>query len=272
MASLVDTNGIVSVAAPADTGDSTILEDGYPANLEIPIRYIKGMGGDMVEARRRWVESLKWREEYKVDTILQEPNPHFDAIKHYYPHFVYNRAKNGSPVYYEIPARTDLKKLRQNGVDLDSLIRHYIYITEFIWLEIDTEPEQKLLTIMDLTGVSISQFAGEVKDFMVRAAKLIGAHYPERSYKIFVLNAPWWFNMIWKLMSPLMHANTRAKVTVCGGTFMDKLEELIDLDQIPAEIGGKCPTPILESPEEIALRNHTLKVLEANGMSMQPLV
>jgi CRAL/TRIO domain len=52
---------------------------------------------------------------------------------------------------------------------------------------------------MDLRGVSVTQFAGEVREFMVRAAKLIGAHYPERSLKIFVLNAPWWFNMVWKV-------------------------------------------------------------------------
>jgi CRAL/TRIO domain len=79
------------------------------------------------------------------------------------------------------------------------LHRHYIYITEFIWNKLDTGDESKLLTIMDLRGVSVTQFAGEVREFMVRAAKLIGAHYPERSLKIFVLNAPWWFNMVWKV-------------------------------------------------------------------------
>lgn len=28
---------------------------------------------------------------------------------------------------------------------------------------------------------------------------MIGAHYPERSFKIFILNAPWWFNVVWKV-------------------------------------------------------------------------
>lgn len=34
----------------------------------------------------------------------------------------------------------------------------------------------------------------------MRSAKMIGAHYPERSYKIFILNAPWWFSIVWKVM------------------------------------------------------------------------
>lgn len=249
-----------------------MLDDGYPADLSIPIRYIKGMGGDMAEARRRWVETLKWRESYKVDNMLQEPQLHFDAIKKYYPHYVYKRSKEGHLVYYEIPGETDLKCLRENGVDIDSLVRHYIYITEFIWNKLDTGEESKLLSIMDLRGVSIGQFAGEVREYMVRAAKLIGAHYPERSYKIFVLNAPWWFNMVWKVLSPLMHANTRAKLTVCGASYMDKLEELIDINNIPVDIGGKSTTPPLQSEEELALREHVQSVLKEKGLSQAPVV
>ncbi|CAM9785193.1 unnamed protein product, partial [Sphacelaria rigidula] len=38
-----------------------------------------------------------------------------------------------------------------------------------------------------------------LQEFLVRSAKMIGAHYPERSYKIFILNAPWWFSLVWKV-------------------------------------------------------------------------
>eukprot|EP00611_Tribonema_gayanum_P016908 TRINITY_DN29387_c0_g1_i1.p3 TRINITY_DN29387_c0_g1~~TRINITY_DN29387_c0_g1_i1.p3 ORF type:complete len:143 (-),score=30.43 TRINITY_DN29387_c0_g1_i1:1872-2300(-) len=118
-----------SVSATPATNGQPLLDDGYPGDLEIPIRYIKGMEGDMAEARRRWVETLKWRKSYKVDTMLDEPQLHFDAIKKYYPHYVSKRAKNGCLVYYEIPGETDLKKLRENGVDIDQLIRPHLRST-----------------------------------------------------------------------------------------------------------------------------------------------
>lgn len=42
-----------------------VAEDGYPQDLDIPVRYVKGMGGDMVEARRRWIASLEVRADSK---------------------------------------------------------------------------------------------------------------------------------------------------------------------------------------------------------------
>ncbi len=32
----------------------------------------------------------------------------------------------------------------------------------------------------------------KVREFMEKAAKLISAHYPERSFRIMIINAPWW--------------------------------------------------------------------------------
>ncbi|CAN0490215.1 unnamed protein product, partial [Laminaria digitata] len=74
-----------------------------------------------------------WREEEKVDGILDEPSTHFDIIKKYYPHFYFKQAKNRSIVYYEIPGQISLPKLRENGLDMDALCRHYVYITEYLW-------------------------------------------------------------------------------------------------------------------------------------------
>ncbi|CAM9094639.1 unnamed protein product [Ascophyllum nodosum] len=228
------------------------------------------MEGDMEEARRRWIATLKWREEEKVDTILEEACPYFDIIKEYYPHFYFKQAKNGNLVYYEIPGRIDLPKLKEKGLNLDALCRHYIYITEFLWNELDKNPEGKLLTIMDMKGTKLSMFAGEVKEFLVRSAKMIGAHYPERSYKIFILNAPWWFNLVWKVVSPFVHPNTKKKVVVCGGHFMPQLSELIDPQNVPSSVGGEDPTPPLQSPQEVAMRELVVKVLNEKNVEMKP--
>jgi hypothetical protein len=39
------------------------------ASLVIPPKYISGCQGDMIEARRRWDITRKWREDYKIDTV-----------------------------------------------------------------------------------------------------------------------------------------------------------------------------------------------------------
>lgn len=47
----------VTAVKPQTNGD--LEPDGYPVDLEIPVRYIKGMEGDKEEARRRWIDTLK---------------------------------------------------------------------------------------------------------------------------------------------------------------------------------------------------------------------
>lgn len=65
MSTFVDCNNPladVSAAAATTPAGEALADDGYPAVMEIPNRYIKGMEGDKVEARRRWIATLKVRE------------------------------------------------------------------------------------------------------------------------------------------------------------------------------------------------------------------
>ncbi len=44
-------------------------------------------------------------------------------------------------MYYEVPGKIKLKELKQNGIDVPMLIRHYTMITEFLWWKIDPSHE-----------------------------------------------------------------------------------------------------------------------------------
>lgn len=66
MSTFVATGGAAAVEAmPASTASANkvvngdLADDGYPVDMDIPIRYVKGMEGDLVEARRRWIATLK---------------------------------------------------------------------------------------------------------------------------------------------------------------------------------------------------------------------
>ena len=65
------------------------------------------------------------------------------------------------------------------------------------------------------------------------------SYYPESMEKLFIINAPWIFNATWKLLKPLISERTLAKITICGADYYEKLVEVIDEDQIPAEFGGE---------------------------------
>lgn len=235
-----------------------------PTLPEMPKRFLEACKGDHEAALVRWKATLAWRESNDMDYILSEPSEHFTTIKQYYPHAYHLRGYANEPVYYESPGQIDLKALKGAGVNLEMLLRHYALVTEFLWERIeDSHPTTQCIYVLNLKGLGLFDFGGEVVEFVKQAAGFVGKHYPGRSKTIFVLNAPSWFNVIWNVMKPYIDEVTREKITIVRGNpekITAALLEKIPLENLPPSFGGTS-VPLGESPQEkvfasvIALNN-----------------
>ena len=66
-----------------------------------------------------------------------------------------------------------------------------------MWCKIEPSEVGENIYIIDLQGIGLRDFAGEVVDFVKRASAFIGDHYyPEWSGSIFVINVPSWLSII----------------------------------------------------------------------------
>jgi hypothetical protein len=80
---------------------------------------------------------------------------------------------------------------------------------------------------------------GEAMDYLKKTIGVANKHYPERSFVIFLLNTPSWFNMLWGVLSVFIDSATQQKIRpVKSGKILQILQEHIDYDQIPAYYGG----------------------------------
>lgn len=123
----------------------------------IPYKFMEGCQGDVVEAKRRWLITKAWREEMKIDEILQQPHPNFKLIKEIYPHYFCGRARNGDVLYVERAKEADLPLLRANGVSTEDLIWHQCYITEYLNHHLLPDKDKnKLVFIVDLNGIGLT--------------------------------------------------------------------------------------------------------------------
>jgi len=207
-------------ASPVSDGDADVTAEteskGALAISGGPIafspRFIAGEKGDVEKGRARYLATLEWRKENDIDDILVTPHPHFEIIKKYYPQYFHGRTRDGLPVYYERPGKIDLPALKREGLSIDDLLRHYMYITEYLWRVVEPNDSGRSITVLDVTGIGMYDLGGEVLDFIKRASAFTGAHYPERSAHIFIINIPGWFNMIWRMIKPLIDPVTREKV------------------------------------------------------------
>lgn len=139
----------------------------------------------------------------------------------------------------------------RKGVTVDILLRHFALITEYMWRCLDPSEDGRSIYIIDLDGMRLRDFVGDVITFVKRATEFTSKHYPERSGSIFVVNVPSWFNYIWKIVKPMVDADTVTKISIVGGgdNINAVLRTCIPLENIPPDYGG-LSMPLGYAPEE----------------------
>ncbi|OQS00525.1 serine protease family S09A [Thraustotheca clavata] len=232
---------------------------------DVDPRFIVACNDDMEEAKRKFTKYLQWRKENDIDHILQRPHPHFKVIKESYIHLTHKEDKNGHIISIELAG--SMKKGMQHflslGVVETDVVYHLGFYNEFLWNVIDRRPLPlgTMLKIVDMNGVSLTDFGGDVVSFMKQCSSVGELYYPERLYKVFIVNPPSWFNIIWKAMSPLINPKTRDKINVVKGQkeIQKALLEYIDAENLPVEYGGTCACEggcLTHSPHEVLLRDY----------------
>jgi len=237
--------------------------------LWMPHRFLMAEKGDEAAAKARWRDTVKWREDTRADEALQMPKPKFGIIKECYPHFFHGRDKAGNLVYYECPGGLNTSRLK-GVIDKDIFVNHIQYLQEFIWTVLQPEQEDRITAVIDLGGVGASLLLNrEIVGILKACVVMTGAHYPERSYKIVVLNVPSWFGNIFALVKPLLNDVQKAKINIFKEAQVAAgLRKIIDEDQIPTVYGGTDPNPIGQSPPEVELHEHAMKVLREKGEAL----
>jgi hypothetical protein len=103
-------------------------------------------------------------------------------------------------------------------------------------------PVQTFCTILDLGGVSLSQFY-RVKDYVAKASEIGQDRYPETMGRFYIINAPWAFAAVWAIIRPWLDAVTASKVEILGSGYQAKLLEQIPAENLPKQYGGTCACP-----------------------------
>jgi len=257
-----------SVSSASSTGSDV---------TSVPERFLQAAGGDHKKALQNWTETFSFRQTYKLDDILTQPHPHFHSIKALYPHFYHKRSKRGYSVYYDAPGAMNVKMMENLQLTVNDLFWHYLYLSEFLWKEIDTSESAMVLSIIDLKGVAATDVAnnGKVLEYIRRVSDCSRNHYPNRSYLIFMINVPMWFSFIWRhVISPLLDTQTRSRTHIHGSNYIQALSQHIDIEDIPMEYGGKCRCKgdcRFTSDIELALKSLVVKNNSKEGLKVSDI-
>ena len=79
---------------------------------------------------------------------------------------------------------------------------------------------------------------------LIQLASKIGQdYYPEIMGNMFIVNAPMLFTGVWSIVKGFLDQRTRDKIKIMGGKFQKEILEMVDAENLPEFLGGKCTCP-----------------------------
>jgi hypothetical protein len=127
---------------------------------------------------------------------------------------------------------------------LIGIYEHLMHIIFPILSKIHNRRVDKVLLIIDLKDVSVLKFFDKKTfDFLRLFSKLASDFHPEILGQNLIINTPFLFKGIWKVCKGMLDKNTQEKMELLSGSGLDKLSKIMDIENLPESLGGKCKSP-----------------------------
>jgi len=208
------------------------------------LKFLRDRSGNVKKALQLFATMMEWRHTENVDDALSWRFDNISQVKEFYPHRFHSFDKEGRPIYIERVGQLDIDKTLKH-MSLYDFTRYHILHWEFVQRVLFERGAQRvghkvdqLVTIVDLSGLSLSLLNSTTIEFLQRIAKIDQEYYPDSAHKLYIVNVPWLFKAVWKILRPLLGARGRAKIEILRGNFGPILMDEIGVDALPDFLGG----------------------------------
>lgn len=199
------------------------------------LRYLRARGFNLGKTWTMLTEDVEWRDPFEGYVFQRERDfggayalHEQGAIR------LAGKSKLGHPVL-SVLARAYNPRLVEDTIQI---VYFFVFYIDEICRRTELAGQETFFGIFDLEGFSLANFSFPQISL---AISILQNHYPERLGGVFVINAPWAFTAVWRMIRPLLDERTRNKVTILGSNYLEALQEHVDIDQIEVEYGGNHP-------------------------------
>ena len=203
-------------------------EKKHLADDNMPLRHYRAEKGNLNEAIRKIKSTLKWREEFGVETIKccfdshdncdlppdkqKELNHLADVIAHENETGkIYCRGydKQGRAILYLTPGK-------ENSTDEWNNMRHLVYHLErAIACTRRKSGREKVCIVIGYAGFKLSN--SPPLSTVKHTLTILQGHYPERMYRAYICDPPLVFRTFWSIIKHFVDPATLEKIAFCTG-------------------------------------------------------
>ncbi|KAI8103943.1 hypothetical protein M9435_006469 [Picochlorum sp. BPE23] len=230
---------------------------------DIAQRFIIGLESDS-KAYTGLTKMVDYFVKHKLQDALSSRQPAFDSLKQHYPHgFLGWCSKSDCLIEFEAMGKwaDAYKCIVADGFGEDDMLKHLLFSYIFAFRHLDSRkwPKGKTVKIMDVEGLQMSHLNTPSFKFITQIAGALAVLFPQRMHQCFLVNAPTWWSMAWRLISPMIPEKVRAQMQVFNKKNKDKAKaamlEWMTEDELPIKYGGKSTATLETSPYEQELRH-----------------
>ncbi|CAL1545478.1 unnamed protein product [Lymnaea stagnalis] len=210
-------------------------------------KWLKARNYDVSKAEAMFRTSMAYREKMKVDSLLTDYKPPV-VLKKYMSGGTCGHDKEGSPVRIELFGQMDMKGLMYSArkADMEKVKLKQCEGHLKDWEEMSKKLNRRvdgLVVIFDMDDVSSKMLWRPGLQMYMNLVRVLEDNYPEMLKKMFVINAPRIFPLLYKICRPLISQDTKNKIHVLGSDYSSTLLKYIDAEELPAFLGGKKTDP-----------------------------
>lgn len=208
------------------------------------LRFLRARKFNVEAAVEMYLKYLKWRTVNRIDEVIHNPPTEVrNLLLRIMPENFHKFDKFGLPAYFVKAGKvhTDLLLKYMTSEDL---VKSHIWGMEYSFQRAAESSARhgrnidQFINIVDLSGLSM--YHRKAIAYMKGIAKMDNQYYPEALGKTYVINAPWVFPALWKLVSNWIDPVTRSKIHVLSTGYEQVLLERFHAEDLPKEYGGKC--------------------------------
>ncbi|KAG5365852.1 CRAL-TRIO domain-containing protein [Yarrowia sp. B02] len=201
------------------------------------LRFLRARQFDVAKAVEMLGKTLHWRlKESGLDELqfrgeigaLKSNDIEFMSQLRSKKAYIHGRDKSGRPVVRITPRLHSKDKQSPQCIE-----KFTLHLFESTLLMLD-EKVDTIVFLFDMTGFSLFNMDYAYVKYVL---KCFEAYYPESLGILLIHNAPWVFSGVWNIIKGWIDPNVAQKIKFTKN--VKALQEFIDIEQIPADLGGK---------------------------------
>ncbi|KAH9260747.1 hypothetical protein BASA81_001214 [Batrachochytrium salamandrivorans] len=232
----------------------------YEPRLHLLTRVTRSCKFEVEHSANVLIAHLKWREEHGVDeickldlqTLLQlDSKAKVVEFVNCFPVVERGTDRDGRRVIYFLAQHLDMKRAKQLCPDPDAVLRYLIWTRErsFARLKavgypnLSTNPPPYFVSVLDCHNVGLGMATSAEFQVFLKLVVRVDGQYAGRIGKMYIVNVPFFFQMIWGVVKNWFKGDVEKKIQICssGSQAQVLADALGGESNVPAEFGGTGP-------------------------------